>query len=159
MSRPASGSAPRAEAAMVRHEVSIPAGSVTLRGTLELPDDPLGVVLFAHGSGSSRNSPRNRQVAAALQQGGFGTLLFDLLTAAEETADRHSGHLRFNVLLLAQRLAEATEWAAHHRYTRRMPIGYFGASTGAAAALIAAAAPDDRVGPLVSRGGRPDHAG
>ena len=144
---------------MVRHEVSIPAGSVTLRGTLELPDDPAGVVLFAHGSGSSRNSPRDRQLAAALQQGGFGTLLFDLLTVEEETADRDTGHLRFNVLLFAQRLVEATEWAAHHRDTRAMPIGYFGAATGAAAALIAAAALDDRVGAVVSRGGRPDLAG
>jgi predicted alpha/beta-hydrolase family hydrolase len=144
---------------MMRHEVAIPASGVTLRGTLEIPDDAQGLVLFAHGSGSSRHSPRNRQVAHALQDAALATLLFDLLTVDEETIDHRTGHLRFNVGLLAQRLVEASQWVFKQRDTRGLPLGYFGASTGAAAALIAAAALEDQVGAVVSRGGRPDLAG
>jgi pimeloyl-ACP methyl ester carboxylesterase len=144
---------------MKRNDVSIPASGVMLKGTLEIPDAPAGLVIFAHGSGSSRHSPRNRQVAAALHDASLATLLFDLLTAQEEDEDRYTGHLRFNTGLLAQRLVEATGWALHHRDTHALPVGYFGSSTGAAAALIAAAALGDRIGAVVSRGGRPDLAG
>jgi putative phosphoribosyl transferase len=142
-----------------RHEVTIPASGVMLKGSLDVPVHATGLVIFAHGSGSSRHSPRNRQVAAAIQDAGMATLLFDLLTATEEDEDRYTGHLRFNIGLLAQRLVEATGWALHHRETRGLPVGYFGASTGAAAALIAAAALEDRIAAVVSRGGRPDLAG
>jgi pimeloyl-ACP methyl ester carboxylesterase len=144
---------------MTRHEVSIPASGATLRGTLEVPDDALGLVLFVHGSGSSRHSPRNRKVAHALQDASFATLLFDLLTVSEETDHHRTGSLGFNMALLAQRLVEATEWAFKQRDTRGLPVGYAGSGTGAAAALIAAAALEDRVGAVVSRGGRPDLAG
>jgi putative phosphoribosyl transferase len=142
-----------------RHEVEIASRDVTLHGTLEIPAGSLGLVLFAHGSGSSRHSPRNRQVAATLQHAGIGTLLFDLLTADEEAEDRYTGHLRFNIGLLAQRLAYATEWVFASGDTHATSVGYFGASTGAAAALIAAANLDERVNAVVSRGGRPDLAG
>lgn len=126
-----------------------------LEGLLVLPSPCRAVVIFAHGSGSSRNSPRNRHVAAALQQAGFGTLLFDLL-AESEAGNRN---LVFDIELLAERLILATTWLVQ-RMERTLPhIGYFGASTGAAAALVAAAQPDSRVGAIVSRGGRPDLAG
>ena len=134
-----------------------------LQGILEGPGQADGVVVFAHGSGSGRMSPRNRFVAGMLQEAGFLTLLFDLLTAEEEAAERHTRHLRFDIALLARRLAGATRWLATRAGTRALPIGYFGASTGAAAALVAAATADGQDGAsiaaVVSRGGRPDLAG
>jgi putative phosphoribosyl transferase len=139
--------------------VRIQAGSVTLEGDLQVPDQVTGVVLFAHGSGSSRHSTRNRFVAEELQVAGLATLLIDLLTQAEEVAERHTGHLRFDIPLLAERLAAATHWLADESSTRSLPVGYFGASTGAGAALVAAAALPDKIGAVVSRGGRPDLAG
>ena len=135
-------------------EVEVQAGPVTLGGHLTLPDQPVGVVVFAHGSGSSRHSPRNRHVARLLNEGGVGTLLFDLLTRHEER-DRA---LVFDIELLAGRLVEVTEWLRRQPGCDRLPIGYFGASTGAAAALWAAADPRVHVTTVVSRGGRPDLA-
>ncbi len=119
----------------------------------------MGVVLFAHGSGSSRHSPRNRYVASVLQQDGFGTLLLDLLTAAEEQVDLDTGDLRFDIDLLGKRLLETTDWLQRTPATRGLSIGYFGASTGAGAALVAAAERPSSIGAVVSRGGRPDLAG
>ncbi|MFF0480926.1 phosphoribosyltransferase family protein [Streptomyces sp. NPDC004435] len=140
---------------VVRHTaVRIPGGGPELPGDLALPDGAAGLVLFAHGSGSGRHSPRNRAVAAALNRAGLGTLLFDLLTEAE-AADRARV---FDTPLLAGRLAQASAWAAGWPETEALPRGYFGASTGAAAALWAAAAPEDEVAAVVSRGGRPDLA-
>ena len=139
--------------------VTIPVGTVTLTADLSVPAGARGLVLFAHGSGSSRLSPRNRFVAAALSRNGLGTLLFDLLTADEELADEIDAHLRFDIPLLAARLVAVTKWASAQARASRIPIGYFGASTGAAAALIAAAELPDAVGAVVSRGGRPDLAG
>jgi pimeloyl-ACP methyl ester carboxylesterase len=139
--------------------VYVPAGTVTLEGNLSLPEGARGVVLFAHGSGSSRHSSRNRYVARLLNQAGLATLLVDLLTADEEVLDLHTARLRFDIALLAERLIGATDWLAEHPDTRRLPIGYFGASTGAAAALVAAAKRPEKVGAVVSRGGRPDLAG
>jgi putative phosphoribosyl transferase len=136
-------------------EVEIELEDVRLPGELVLPQAPVGVVLFAHGSGSSRHSPRNQAVAARLRQDGIGTLLFDLLTPAE-AADRS---LVFDVEMLAGRLAAASGWLNRHGHADGLPLGYFGASTGAAAALMAAAALGDRVAAVVSRGGRPDLAG
>ena len=130
-----------------------------LSGDLVIPETAAGLVVFAHGSGSSRHSPRNRYVASVLQQGGFATLLLDLLTAAEEQVDAATGHLRFDIDLLAERLLEATDWLQGEPRTRRLPIGYFGASTGAGAALVAAAERASVIGAVVSRGGRPDLAG
>jgi putative phosphoribosyl transferase len=138
-------------------QVRIPAGSVTLDGDLHLGTKP-GIVVFAHGSGSSRHSPRNQQVASVLQKAGLGTLLFDLLTRDEERIDERTAHLRFDVGLLADRLVAATDWLAK-RAGNNAKIGYFGASTGAAAALVAAAKKHDIVKAVVSRGGRPDLAG
>lgn len=132
----------------------IPADSVELEGTLEIPERAIGVVLFAHGSGSSRLSPRNVYVAAMLRQSAIGTLLFDLLTE-DEAQDRQKV---FDVNLLAGRLLAATEWVRQQDAARGLSIGYFGASTGAAAALIAAAT-DPAIDAVVSRGGRPDLAG
>jgi dienelactone hydrolase len=140
-------------------EVCVDAHRVRLAGSLDVPDDALGIVLFAHGSGSSRHSPRNRQVAATLREAGMATFLFDLLTVEEEQEDRATGHLRFDIDLLATRLETATEWVMGDPDLRGLPIGFFGASTGAAAALIAAARLDDLVAAVVSRGGRPDLAG
>ena len=137
----------------------IRAGGLELDADVSLPPDAEGVVLFAHGSGSSRRSPRNRQVAAALQGAGLGTVLMDLLTAEEEEADRRTGHLRFDIGLLAQRLTAAVDWAASQDWGRGPGLGLFGASTGAAAALVAAARRPGEVGAVVSRGGRPDLAG
>jgi dienelactone hydrolase len=141
--------------------VSVPVGAdgVALDGTLAVPAGARGVVLFAHGSGSSRHSPRNRYVAGALQAAGLATLLLDLLTAGEEDVDARTGHLRFDIDLLAQRLAGATGWLAGQPDTAGLAVGYFGASTGAGAALVAAAAQPDAVRAIVSRGGRPDLAG
>ena len=136
--------------------VHVLAGSLTLEGTLSVPAGSRGVVLFAHGSGSSRLSPRNRYVARLLNEGKLATLLVDLLTREEEAVDARTAHLRFDIGLLAERLAWATDWLAQHSETRRLPIGYFGASTGAAAALVAAVVHADTVGAIVSRGGRPD---
>jgi putative phosphoribosyl transferase len=139
--------------------VRLQAGSVTLEGDLEIPEAAVGVVLFAHGSGSGRHSPRNRFVARELQVAGLATFLIDLLTAEEEEVDRDTAHLRFDIPLLAERLVAATHWLAADPSTRGLNVGYFGASTGAAAALVAAAVEPDRVGAVVSRGGRPDLAG
>ncbi len=138
--------------------IGVAAGDVELAGDLTLSPGAEGIVLFAHGSGSSRSSPRNRLVAAQLAQAGLGTLLFDLLTPAEEEEDRVSGALRFDIPLLADRLVRATDYVRGHSETRRLAIGYFGASTGAAAALIAAASRPGNVRAVVSRGGRPDLA-
>jgi dienelactone hydrolase len=137
-------------------EVEIPAREVTLRGELNIPRNAAGVVLFAHGSGSSRHSPRNQFVARTIRNGGVGTLLFDLLTRDEETIDAHTRHLRFDISLLADRLMNATYWLKGEFDDVR--AGYFGASTGAAAALVAAAQLGEIVGAVVSRGGRPDLA-
>jgi pimeloyl-ACP methyl ester carboxylesterase len=136
----------------VAREVRVAAGRAYLQGSLALPKDADGVVLFAHGSGSSRHSPRNRWVAQALFEAGIGSLLFDLLAPVEEEA-------RFDIGLLAERLEQATRWLADLPEARGLRIGYFGASTGAAAALVAAARLGDAVDAVVSRGGRPDLAG
>jgi putative phosphoribosyl transferase len=140
-------------------EVVVEAGKVALEGTLGLPKGARAVVLFAHGSGSSRHSPRNRYVARVLREAGVGTLLFDLLTAGEESVDEVSGELRFDISFLAKRLADATRWLMQQPDMGGVRIGYFGASTGAAAALVAAAEFRDKIGAVVSRGGRPDLAG
>jgi len=137
------------------HSVQIPAGQIELEGELALPASAKGVVLFAHGSGSSRFSPRNTYVAEVLQKRGIGTLLFDLLTREE---DRNYA-TRFDITLLTQRLIAATEWLRSNAKTQTMKLGYFGASTGAAAALQAAADMGDKISAVVSRGGRPDLAG
>jgi putative phosphoribosyl transferase len=139
--------------------VHVIAGAVSLEGNLSIPDSAQGIILFAHGSGSSRHSPRNRYVAQALQQAGFATLLFDLLTPKEETVDLQTRHLRFNINLLAERLVGATDWLAARPDTQSLRMGYFGASTGAAAALVAATQRPHAVRAIVSRGGRPDLAG
>jgi pimeloyl-ACP methyl ester carboxylesterase len=130
-----------------------------LGGFLTLPDEAAGLVLFAHGSGSSRHSPRNQYVAGILQSAGLGTLLMDLLTRDEDEIDQFTRQFRFDIGLLADRLAGAIDWLEQRPETRQLPIGLFGASTGAAAALQAAAARPDRVCAVVSRGGRPDLAG
>jgi len=139
--------------------VRIAAGSVLLEGNLSLPAGARGVVLFAHGSGSSRHSPRNRHVARLLNQAKLATLLVDLLTADEEAIDLRTAHLRFDIGLLAERLIAATDWLTQQPATRELRVGYFGASTGAGAALVAAAERPEVVGAVVSRGGRPDLAG
>jgi pimeloyl-ACP methyl ester carboxylesterase len=139
--------------------VQVPTGQVTLEGNLNLPQEAVAVVLFAHGSGSGRRSPRNRHVADVLNEARLATLLIDLLTREEEEIDLFTGELRFDIGLLSQRLVAATEWLTQYADTRQLPIGYFGASTGAAAALVAAAQRPDHVGAVVSRGGRPDLAG
>jgi dienelactone hydrolase len=140
-------------------EVRIPSDGARLFGDLVLPPDFGGVVLFAHGSGSGRHSARNRQVARYLQQAGIATLLFDLLTAEEEQVDLRTREHRFDIALLTRRMQDATAWVAAQPELARSPVGYFGASTGSAAALIAAARLGDRIGAVVSRGGRPDLAG
>lgn len=144
---------------MNRQEVRVPTDGVLLEGTLSIPFEASGVVAFAHGSGSSRHSPRNRLVASGLQAAGLGTLLLDLLTADEEAIDLRTRHLRFDIELLARRMVGAVDWLAASEATRDLGIGLFGSSTGAAAALIAAAARPERVQAVVSRGGRPDLAG
>jgi putative phosphoribosyl transferase len=144
--------------------VNIRLGAVEIAGDLTTPrgpggEGPRGLVIFAHGSGSGRKSPRNRWVAGELNAAGFATLLFDLLTPEEEEAERHTGHLRFNIGLLAGRLRDVVDAAAGDSGTAGLDIGLFGASTGAAAALVAAAERPERVAAVVSRGGRPDLAG
>jgi dienelactone hydrolase len=139
--------------------VSVPAGEVTLTGNLSVPEDARGIVLFAHGSGSSRHSPRNRHVARLLNEGGLATLLIDLLTVHEDLIDLRTARLRFDIELLSERLVGATDWLTQSPDTSHLLLGYFGASTGAAAALVAAALRPDVVGAVVSRGGRPDLAG
>src|SRR5436309_6096839 len=137
----------------------IPSGQVLLEGELLVPVSATGVVLFAHGSGSSRHSPRNQFVARAIREAGVGTFLFDLLTREEEAEDDVTGRLRFDIGRLARRLVEATKWIANQPETQRSGIGYFGASTGGAAALVAAAEIGPAIDAVVSRGGRPDLAG
>jgi dienelactone hydrolase len=139
--------------------VQVPIGAVQLEGDLHLPAGAAGIVVFAHGSGSSRHSPRNRYVARVLNRAGLATLLFDLLTGEEEIEDGLTAHLRFDIPLLAGRLAGATDWLSGNPFTRHLRVGYFGASTGAAAALVAAAERPEAIGAVVSRGGRPDLAG
>jgi pimeloyl-ACP methyl ester carboxylesterase len=139
--------------------VRVRAGEVVLDGDLNLPRGAIGVALFAHGSGSGRHSSRNRYVARLLNERKLTTLLIDLLTMEEERADRDSGSYRFNIPLLADRLVGATDWLAEYKDTRDLGIGYFGASTGGGAALVASVSRAARVGAVVSRGGRPDLAG
>ncbi len=142
-----------------RHSVTIPVVGVVLEGELVVPDLARGAVLFAHGSGSSRHSPRNRYVAAELQRAGLATLLVDLLTPAEEQVDLRTGELRFDIDRLAVRVAALTDWLGEQEPSANLAVGLFGASTGAAAALVAAAARPASVAAVVSRGGRPDLAG
>jgi pimeloyl-ACP methyl ester carboxylesterase len=143
---------------MASEEVLIEAGDARLAGKLQLPEAAAGTVVFAHGSGSSRLSPRNRAVARYLRERGLGTLLFDLLTVCEERADTASGQYRFDIPFLAKRLRSATDWLFDYLHAPPA-VAYFGASTGAAAALIAAADAPERIAAVVSRGGRPDLAG
>ena len=138
--------------------VEVPVGGATLVGDLVVPQDASGVVLFAHGSGSNRLSPRNQNVATGLQAAGFATLLIDLLTEAEAEVDAVTRELRFDIALLADRLTEAIDWLGANPSTATLPVGMFGASTGAAAALVAAARRPTRVRAVVSRSGRPDLA-
>jgi len=143
---------------MEGHEVRILAGRAALDGNLDIPVGARGLVLFAHGSGSSRLSPRNQFVARVLKRAGLATFLIDLLTQGEEAADARGGHFRFNIMLLAQRLIDTTDWLKRNVSTRKLAIGYFGASTGAAAALLGATKRPEAVMAIVSRGGRPDMA-
>ncbi|PYS89821.1 MAG: hydrolase [Acidobacteria bacterium] len=140
-------------------DVQIPAGAAMLAGELNVPVGATGVVLFAHGSGSSRHSPRNQAVARTIRAQGVGTLLFDLLTREEEAVDVRTRHLRFDIGLLAERLVDATNWLKGEEGTGHLRVGYFGSSTGGGAALVAAARIGEEVGAVVSRGGRPDLAG
>jgi putative phosphoribosyl transferase len=139
--------------------VRISTGAIALEGNLLIPKGARGVVAFAHGSGSSRFSVRNRAVAQSLRDDGIGTLLIDLLTQQEELVDTRTAHLRFDIELLADRLVAATQWLARQPQTDRLKVGLFGASTGGAAALVAASRIPDRIAAVVSRGGRPDLAG
>ncbi len=139
--------------------VRIGAGPVGLEGSLTIPESATGLVVFAHGSGSSRHSPRNRFVAESLRRQGLGTLLIDLLTEEEEHVDVRTSQLRFDIDMLAGRLVAAADWLSRRDATRHLRIGFFGASTGAGAALVAAAERPDLIGAVVSRGGRPDLAG
>jgi len=140
-------------------DVQIEAGRTRLQGNLQLPEDAGALVLFAHGSGSSRHSPRNQFVARTLNEAGLGTLLFDLLTKEEEAIDMQTREVRFNIHLLAERLGHATKWAKQQPQMPDLRFGYFGSSTGGAAALVAAVDLSQDVGAVVSRGGRPDLAG
>ena len=144
---------------MSGRDVTVASEGVTLRGLLGVRSSARGIVLFAHGSGSGRLSSRNNFVARSLQEAGLATLLIDLLTEEEERADAATGHLRFDIAFLAQRLVAATRWLRESAETRALQVGYFGASTGAGAALVAAAEIPDDVHAVVSRGGRPDLAG
>jgi putative phosphoribosyl transferase len=141
------------------NEVHIPAGRASLAGNLNIPVNATALVLFAHGSGSSRHSPRNQFVARTLNDTGLATLLFDLLTPEEELVDMRTAELRFDIDLLAERLVHATTWAKQQHQTRDLRIGYFGSSTGGGAALVAAAQLPNDVAAVISRGGRPDLAG
>ena len=140
-------------------EVHIPADKATLDGNLTIVDQASALVLFVHGSGSSRHSPRNQFVARTLNNAGLATLLFDLLTPDEELVDMRTAELRFDIELLAERLVHATNWAKQEQQTRDLRVGYFGSSTGGGAALVAAAELPKDVDAVVSRGGRPDLAG
>jgi dienelactone hydrolase len=146
---------------MVSTGIRIPLKGVELGGELNIPESAGGLVLFAHGSGSSRHSPRNQYVARVLREAGIGTLLFDLMTSHEEEAEASTRHLRFDIPFLAERLVAATNWAKTETtgQGRNLKLGYFGSSTGAAAALVAAAELGEEIGAVVSRGGRPDLAG
>jgi dienelactone hydrolase len=148
-----------ADATIDEVSIRVPAGRVALEGNLSVPDGARGVVLFAHGSGSGRHSPRNRFVARQLNGAGLATLLIDLLTEEEERTEMYTRHLRFDIGLLARRLVGATDWLAGEPRTANLAVGYFGASTGGGAALVAAAQRPGRVEAVVSRGGRPDLAG
>jgi pimeloyl-ACP methyl ester carboxylesterase len=150
---------PQSPTLLTPRPVQIADGADILYGDLTIPDGARGLVVFAHGSGSSRHSSRNRAVAHALQIGGFATLLLDLLTEAEERVDVHTAEFRFDIPMLGRRVAAAIEWARTDERTSPLPVGLFGASTGAAAALIAAARRPADVRAVVSRGGRPDLAG
>ncbi|MGV8804159.1 MAG: dienelactone hydrolase family protein [Polaromonas sp.] len=151
----------RTQAPLTPREVRIPSGDARLYGDLTLPANgpALGLVLFAHGSGSGRHSARNRRVAQRLQQVGIATLLFDLLTAQEEQSDMHTSEHRFDMALLTRRLQDATTWVSNQPELAALPLGYFGASTGSAAAIIDAARLGSAIAAVVSRGGRPDLAG
>jgi pimeloyl-ACP methyl ester carboxylesterase len=140
-------------------QIQILAGLAVLSGDLTIPENSISLVLFAHGSGSSRRSPRNQFVASTLNRSGLGTLLFDLLTPDEEALDLYTRKYRFNIGLLAERLVHVTNWAKQQDQTRDFCVGYFGSSTGGAAALVAAAQLTEDIGAVVSRGGRPDLAG
>ncbi|MCK9366328.1 putative phosphoribosyl transferasec [mine drainage metagenome] len=140
-------------------DVALPSGGALLQGSLVIPPDALGIVAFAHGSGSSRFSSRNQRVAQFLNQARLATLLFDLLTAEENTRDLVTAEYRFDIPLLARRLTDAVDWLSNETVSRSLAVGLFGASTGAAAALITAADRPHHVGAVVSRGGRPDLAG
>jgi putative phosphoribosyl transferase len=152
---------------MAVDEISIPLKGVTLGASVAIPPEPCGLVIFVHGSGSSRHSPRNQYVARVLREAGLGTLLFDLLTAQEEQAEAYTRHLRFNIPFLADRLVGVTRWALdlagratkEEMKSRELNVGYFGSSTGAAAALVAAVELSGVIAAVVSRGGRPDLAG
>lgn len=146
------------EALALTRDVRIPSGRADLEGELKIPAGAPGVVLFAHGSGSSRHSPRNQFVARVIRDSGNGTLLFDLLTREEEIEDNVTGRLRFDIGLLAQRLVDATRWLTAQPSASQLVIGYFGSSTGGGAALVAAAELGKSIGAVVSRGGRPDLA-
>src|SRR6266699_1800873 len=141
------------------NKVRIPAGRATLDGNLSIPENATALVLFVHGSGSSRHSPRNQLVSRTLNEAGLATLLFDLLTPEEESVDLYTREHRFNIGLLAERLVHATKWARQQKQTADLRIGYFGSSTGGGAALVAAAELPNEVDAVVSRGGRPDLAG
>jgi putative phosphoribosyl transferase len=143
---------------MIQEEIKIPIGRVVVQGNLTIPHEARGIVLFAHGSGSSRFSPRNQYVSKEFVNAQIGTLLFDLLTSEEEEQDIETAEYRFNISLLAERLIGATKWLKNDPTTKTLPLAYFGASTGAAAALIAAAKLADDISTVVSRGGRPDLA-
>lgn len=145
--------------AVVHANVDIPLGPLQLQGIVARPAQARGMVVFAHGSGSGRLSPRNQFVATVLQQAGCATLLFDLLTPEEEDLERYTRHLRFDIALLAQRLVDVTRWLGAQPEVAGLPVGYFGASTGAGAALVAAAHGGQTIAAVVSRGGRPDLAG
>jgi putative phosphoribosyl transferase len=144
---------------VIKSTVDIPAGDVTLEGELDVPAGATGIVVFVHGSGSSRFSPRNQSVAETIRRAGIGTLLFDLLTKDEEAVDIYTRHLRFDIGLLARRLLAVTKWLNEQHETARSKVGFFGSSTGGGAALVAAAELGDSVAAVVSRGGRPDLAG
>ena len=144
---------------LVMNEARVPAGRAMLDGNLTIVGQTKGLVLFAHGSGSSRHSPRNQFVARTLNDAGLATLLFDLLTPEEEAVDVYTREHRFDIGLLAERLVYATKWAKQQKQTKDFRIGYFGSSTGGGAALVAAAELPDDIGAVVSRGGRPDLAG
>ncbi len=144
---------------MPANEIVIPVKGIHLQAQLHLPAQAPGIIIFAHGSGSSRHSPRNQMVANILGQRGLGTLLFDLLTRDEEQAEAQTRHLRFDIPMLAERLIAVTRWALDETTTRDLNAAYFGSSTGAAAALVAAAELGEDVSAVVSRGGRPDLAG